>query len=219
MKIAVFSDVHSSYKQMMAVFAHMDQYKIDHYVCLGDVIGYGTEPEETVRLLMSKNVISVRGNHELAMINPDYLELFPKSIKQPLLDNMAAISSASVRYLEDTPPYLSFENCHFVHGTPPDKITTYINDVSDYYLKSIFNNSDSWIYFTGHTHELVLITYKDKNFYRRRIRESCIIRLGDDRKYLLNVGSIAFSRDEFEGPKYAVYDTQKKELMIHILTA
>jgi len=217
MKIAVFSDVHSSYSKMLAVFADMEKYGIDHYICLGDIIGYGDQPEETIQLLMSKKVVSVRGNHELAMFDPEYLELFPKSIKQPLLDNIAAISNASVRYLEETPAYLELENCHFVHGTPPDKITTYIHDVTDYYLKSIFNNSDKQVFFTGHTHELVLITYKDRNFYRRRIKENCIIHLGDDRKYLLNVGSIGFSRDDFEESKYAVYDTEKKELMIRMV--
>nr|NJM02586.1 metallophosphoesterase family protein [Desulfobacula sp.] len=217
MRIAVFSDVHSSCSKMLAVFRDMEEYGIDQYICLGDIIGYGHQAEETVRLLMSRQVVAVRGNHELAMFDPDYLELFPKRIKQPLLDNMAALSTASVRYLENTPACLSLENCHFVHGAPPDKITTYIHDVSDYYLKSHFNNSDKQVFFTGHTHELGLITYSDKNFYRRRIRENCTIPLGPDRKYLLNVGSIAFSRDEFEESKYAVYDSRKKELMIRMV--
>ena len=162
MKIAVFSDVHSCYDRMLLVFEDMDQYGIDRYVCLGDIIGYGDQAEQTVRLLMSRNVTAVRGNHELAMFNRDYLELFPKDIKQPLLDNIAVLSNASVRYLQDTPACLSFENCHFVHGAPPDKMTTYIYDVTDYYLKSIFNNSDIRLYFTGHTHKLKLITYNDR---------------------------------------------------------
>ena len=217
MKLAVFSDVHSSYTKMLAVFIDMEKYGIDQYICLGDMIGYGHQPEETIRLLMSKHVVAIRGNHELAMFDPGYLELFPKSIKQPLLDNIAVLSTASVRYLENTPAYLTLENCHFVHGTPPDKITTYIHDVTDYYLKSLFNNSDKQVFFTGHTHELVLITYKAGNFYRRQIRENCTIPLGDDRKYLLNVGSIGFSRDDFEESKYAVYDTEKKELMIRMV--
>ena len=130
MKLAVFSDVHSSYTKMLAAFSDMEKYGIDQYICLGDMIGYGPQPEETVRLLISKQVVAVRGNHELAMFDPDYLELFPKRIKQPLLDNMAALSTASVRYLENTPAYLTLEYCHFVHGTPPDKIASYIHDVS-----------------------------------------------------------------------------------------
>lgn len=217
MKIAVFSDVHSCYDRMLAVFADMDQYGIDRYVCLGDIIGYGDRPEQTIRLLMSRNVVAVRGNHELAMFNRDYLELFPKDIKQPLLDNIAVLSNASVRYLQDTPACLSFENCHFVHGTPPDKMTTYIYDVTDYYLKSIFNNSDIRIYFTGHTHKLKLITYKDRIVYRRRIKQNCVIKVDDNQKYLVNVGSIGFSRDDFDESKYAVYDTLNREIMVRMI--
>ena len=103
MKIAVFSDIHSCYSKMAAVFADMEKYQIDQYICLGDIIGYGDKPEETIKLLMEKKVISVRGNHELAMFSKRYLACFPKSIKQPLLDNIAVLSSKSIKYLEDTP--------------------------------------------------------------------------------------------------------------------
>ncbi len=217
MKIAVFSDVHSCYSKMAAVFEDMEKYKIDQYICLGDIIGYGDQPEETINLLMEKNVISVRGNHELAMFNRKYLELFPKVIKQPLLDNIAVISTQSIRYLENTPDYLKLNNCHFVHGTPPDKLTTYIYDVTDYYLKSLFNNTEEQIFFTGHTHKLKLITYKDQIVFRRRITKNCTIHLEENQKYLLNVGSIGFSRDDFEASKYAIYDSTNKQIIVRMV--
>ena len=217
MKIAVFSDVHSCYSKMAAVFADMEKYQIDQYICLGDIIGYGDQPEETIKLLMNKNVISVRGNHELAMFDREYLECFPKAIKQPLLDNIAVISTKSIQYLEGTPPYLKMENCHFVHGTPPDKMTTYIYDVTDYYLKSLFNNTKEQIFFTGHTHKLKLITYKDRIVFRRRITKNCTIHLEENQKYLLNVGSIGFSRDAFEASKYAIYDSINKQIIVRMV--
>ncbi len=217
MKIAVFSDVHSCYSKMAAVFKDMEKYKIDQFVCLGDIIGYGDKPEETIRLLIEKNVISVRGNHELAMFSRRYLELFPKAIKQPLLDNIAAISTKSIRYLENMPDYLKLKNSHFVHGTPPDKLTTYIYDVTDYYLKSLFNNTKEQVFFTGHTHKLKLITYKDQLVYRRRITENRTIHLEKNQKILLNVGSIGFTRDNFDASKYAIYDTTKKQIMVRMV--
>ena len=103
MRIAVFSDIHSSYSKMAAVFKDMEKHRIDKFICLGDIIGYGDKPEETIKLLMEKNVVSVRGNHELAMFSRKYLELFPKHIKQPLIDNIAVLSTRSIRYLENTP--------------------------------------------------------------------------------------------------------------------
>jgi len=219
MKIAVFSDVHSCYEKMMTVFDDMEKFEIDQYICLGDIIGYGNQPEETIQLLMSKNVVSVRGNHELAMFDPEYLELIPKEIKQPLLDNIAAISGTSIQYLEKTPVSLELENSHFVHGTPPDKMTTYIYDVTDYYLKSVFNNSATRVFFTGHTHKLMLITYKDRIVYRRKINENCIIPVENNQKYLINVGSIGFSRDDFEESKYVVYDTDNQQILVRMVAA
>jgi predicted phosphodiesterase len=217
MKIAVFSDVHSCYTKLLAVFDDMEKYQIDRHICLGDIIGYGSQPEETIQFLVSRNVTSVRGNHELAMFDKNYLELFPKAIKQPLLNNIAAISRKSIHYLENTPVYLKLGNSHFVHGTPPDKMTTYIYDVTDYYLKSIFNNSDTRVFFTGHTHKLKLITYKDRIVCREKITKNCTIPVEANQKYLINVGSIGFSRDDFEESKYVIYDTDHKQILIRMV--
>ena len=217
MKIAVFSDIHSCYSKMVAVFADMEKYQIDQYICLGDIIGYGDKPEETINLLMKKNVISTRGNHELAMFSKRYLDCFPMSIKQPLLDNIAVLSSKSIQYLEDTPDYLRIENCHFVHGIPPDRLTTYIYDVTDNALKSLFDNSKAQVFFTGHTHKLALITYKDKTVLRQEITKNCTIPLGKNNKYLLNVGSIGFSRDNFKESKYAIYDSVNKNIIVRMV--
>lgn len=217
MKIAVFSDIHSCYSKMIAAFADMEKYKIDQYICLGDIIGYGDKPEETVKLLMEKKVISTRGNHELAMFSKRYLDCFPKSIKQPLLDNISVLSNKSIKYLEDTPDYLRIENCHFVHGIPPDRLTTYIYDVTDRALQSLFNNSKAKIFFTGHTHKLALITYKDKTVLHQKITKNCTIHLKENQKYLLNVGSIGFSRDSLKVPKYAIYDSINKNIIVRIM--
>lgn len=218
MKIAVFSDVHSSYSRMKAVFLDIDKIGVDEYICLGDMIGYGDQPEETVQLLKDKHVTAIRGNHELAMFNERYLSYFPHDIKQPLLDNIAAISESSVKFLKNTPAYLKKHGCHFVHGTPPDKITTYIYDVSDYYLKSMFNNASTPVYFTGHTHKFKLITYKGQIIYRRRIRTNRTIPIEDHQRYLINVGSIDFSRDGFDEAKYAIYDITNREVHFRMVS-
>lgn len=217
MRIAVFSDIHSCYSKMVAVFKDMEQHKIDKFICLGDIIGYGKKSEDTVKLLMDKSVISVRGNHELAMFNSRYLELFPKHIKQPLIDNIAVLSTKSIRYLENTPAFLKLKNAHFVHGTPPDKLTTYIYDVTDYYLKTLFNNSNTRVFFTGHTHKLKLITYKDQIVLRQRITSNRTIHLKDNEKYLINVGSIGFSRDNFQESKYVIYDSKNNTIMVKMV--
>ncbi len=217
MKIAIFSDIHSCYSKMVTVFADMEKYQIDQYVCLGDIIGYGDKPEETINLLMKKNVISVRGNHELAMFSKRYLDCFPKFIKQPLLDNIAALSNESIQYLKDAPDFFKIENCHCVHGIPPDRLTTYIYDVTDNFLMSLFKNTDVEVFFTGHTHQLALITYNDKTVRHKKITENCTINLEKNQKILLNIGSIAFSRDGIKDSKYAIYDSIKKQIIVRLV--
>jgi predicted phosphodiesterase len=96
-------------------------------------------------------------------------------------------------------------------------MTTYIYDVTDYYLKSMFNNSNARVFFTGHTHKLKLITYKDRIVLRQRITKNCTIHLEENQKVLLNVGSIGFSRDDFDASKYAVYDSENKQILVRMV--
>ncbi len=217
MKIAIFSDVHSCYSKLKTAIADMKKNKVDQFICLGDVIGYGDKPEETVELLIKNNVTTIQGNHELAMFDKEYRKKFPKVKKQPLLNNMAILTNESIRYLETTPPYLKLKNCHFIHGTPPDKIDTYIYDVNDYYFKSLFDESEEQVFFTGHTHKLQLITYKDNIVMRQRITQNCTIYLEKGQKYLLDVGSIGFSRDNYSESKYAIYDSLNKFIIIRMV--
>jgi len=217
MKLAVFSDIHSSYSKMAAVFLDMEKYQIDQYICLGDIIGYGDQPEETINLLVEKKVVSIRGDHELAMFDIKYRELLPKAIKQTLLNNIAVLSNKSVRYLEETPPFMKLKNCHFVHGIPPDRLSTHIDDVEDSYLKSLFDSSHEQVFFTGHTHKLKLITCEDGLVLHRKITKNCTIYLEDNQKYLINVGSIAFPKDDMDASKYVIYDSVNKYIIIKMV--
>jgi len=81
----------------------------------------------------------------------------------------------------------------------------------------LFNNTKEQIFFTGHTHKLKLITYKDRIVFRRRITKNCTIHLEENQKYLLNVGSIGFSRDAFEASKYAIYDSINKQIIVRMV--
>lgn len=73
------------------------------------------------------------------------------------------------------------------------------------------------VFFTGHTHKLKLITYKDRIVRRDRITKNCTIPVEANQKYLINVGSIGFSRDDFEESKYVIYDTDHKQILVRMV--
>ena len=67
MKIAVVSDIHGNLEALDAVLSDMEAYRVDKIVCLGDLIGYGPDPEAVVSKVAKLGMICLQGNHEAAL--------------------------------------------------------------------------------------------------------------------------------------------------------
>ena len=64
MRYAIFSDVHANLEAFQAVLSAYQKENIDHYLCLGDIVGYGTDYSECIRLIKELKAVSIAGNHE-----------------------------------------------------------------------------------------------------------------------------------------------------------
>ena len=75
MRMAVISDIHGNLEAFKQVLMDIGKSNIDDTICLGDNIGYGPEPEQVVAMIKDHNIPTVMGNHELAVIDQNYLSL------------------------------------------------------------------------------------------------------------------------------------------------
>jgi len=66
MRYAIISDIHSDYNSLQNVLSNIEKQEIDKIICLGDIVGYGNQPEEVVKEIMQRNIVCVCGNHEKA---------------------------------------------------------------------------------------------------------------------------------------------------------
>ena len=130
MKLAVVSDIHSNIEAFEAVLADAFALGVDQIVSLGDNIGYGGDPETVVRLMGQHKIESVMGNHELALMDGGYLEKFNPRARKALLINKNLISRESMDQIRLFQPFMVRFGLRFVHGLPPDSVTTYISKVS-----------------------------------------------------------------------------------------
>jgi len=73
MKIAIISDIHGNLEAFQDVLTDINRSGVDDLISLGDNIGYGPDPEQVIHLIRNRNIPSVMGNHELAIINHDFL--------------------------------------------------------------------------------------------------------------------------------------------------
>lgn len=214
MKIAVISDIHGNASAFREVLSNIQKASVDEIFCLGDNIGYGPEPEEVMTMLLAHHIPSVIGNHELAVKNPNFLSWFNPAARISLQKTMALLSTATHRYIESLPDYMSVHGCRLVHGFPPDSPTLYLFEITEEGMKTAMQEMTEQVCFVGHTHELVMISYDGQEIARRPLKRETI-KLDPDKKYIINVGSVGQPRDGNNYAKYAIWDTDAKELAIN----
>jgi predicted phosphodiesterase len=217
MKVAVISDIHGNLEALTEVLADIDLVGADSIICLGDIIGYGPDPEEVVRLLRSRSVLCVMGNHELALARPDFLDWFNDSARKSLVLSERLISAGTRDWLRGLDATLVFEDALFVHGCPPGSITEYIFEWNDEGLGIIFSKMEQRICFVGHTHTLEAVSFAD-GAVRHHTLEEGIFKLGAEAKYIISVGSVGQPRDERNNnAKYTLWDTVRSRLEVRFV--
>jgi diadenosine tetraphosphatase ApaH/serine/threonine PP2A family protein phosphatase len=216
MRIAVVSDIHSNLLAFQEVLADIDRSRVDRVVSLGDNIGYGPEPESVLRLLRTLGIPSIMGNHELGIADPSCLSWFNNSARRSLEMNAQLLSPASIAYTQTLAPVYLLSQCLFVHGFPPDSITTYLSEVSDFQLRRAFASMDRELCFVGHTHDLHLISFDGLKMRHAPLPEGSI-RLPEGSKYLINAGSVGQPRDSDNRSKYLIWDSEERRLEARFL--
>ncbi|MEA1967031.1 MAG: metallophosphoesterase family protein [Thermodesulfobacteriota bacterium] len=206
MRIAVISDIHSNFEAFEAVLKHIKKAGVDEVISLGDNIGYGADPEEVIRLLCKNSIDSVLGNHELALLNKRYLAGFNPTARAALIKNRKMLSKASSEYISYFKPFFVRFGCRFVHGLPPDSVSTYLSLTSETKLERIMAALSQKISFTGHTHLLGIVELQKHGLIRRKIKKN-IERLDKESRYIINAGSIGQQRDGDARAKFVIWDS------------
>ena len=206
MKLAVISDIHSNLEALEAVLGDIRAAGAERILCLGDIIGYGADPEAVVTRVVQENMPSVAGNHELALAgHPCALGMTPTA-RSALALNRARLSGKSLGYLAELPAVLSFRGCRLVHGVPPDSSTDYLFMVPDSRLSLAMGSVAESVCFVGHTHRLGLVTLKKGALTRTDLEKKPVF-LDTGCRYIINAGSVGQPRDGSRKATYVIWDT------------
>lgn len=204
MRFAVISDLHSNIEALTAVFADIDAKKIETVYCLGDVVGYGPDPEPCIDLVRERCAWCIRGNHDDALFgNPDRFNPYARGAINWTKDRIkprrffpSKLSTERWGWMQAMITEKRIGEFYFVHGSPRDHVNEYIyqEDVffnADGKLRAIFAVIDKAL-FVGHTHMPVIISNSLKTFVPNDKSNEFV--LGDG-KYIVNVGSVGQPRD------------------------
>ena len=218
MRFAVISDLHSNIEALEAVFEDLDRRKLDKVYCLGDVVGYGPDPEACIDLVMERCDFVIRGNHDEALFsgserfNPyarHAIEWTKERIKPGLFRGRA--SGDRWKFLQNLELEQRIDDMYFVHGSPRDHVNEYIYREDVFFnaegkLSTIFATFDR-VLFVGHTHLPVVISSDLKTYVPEEGKME--LKTDQDKKYIVNVGSVGQPRDRDNRACYLEYDDGK----------
>jgi predicted phosphodiesterase len=210
MRITVVSDIHSNLAALEAVLRHaQEQNALDVVWSLGDVVGYGPQPNEVIGRLQELGAIAVSGNHDLAASGRIDTEEFNGDAAVACLWNASRLDEVSIQYLSDLssvahPP----QGCVLCHGSLRDPTWEYM--VTEEAAEAQFELMDVPWSFVGHTHIPLAIERLNEGEIRARRPDS-----GDTiplagRTFILNPGGVGQPRDGDPRASYSILDIDRQ---------
>lgn len=215
LRIAIMSDIHGNLEALKSVLKDLDTFGVSETYCIGDMVGYGPEPQECVDLLRERDVHCTMGNHEQGLINIHYLRGFNQPAADALRKTREMISEATYQWLVSRPKSLTAHECRFVHGMPPDSVSEYLWKHRKN-LEAVFGNYPEEFCFVGHTHDLERHTYPRGVLDNRKLTKGGIF-LEPDMRHLVNVGAVGQPRDGNNCAKYMLFEPETRLLTLRFV--
>ncbi|SDO50268.1 metallophosphoesterase family protein [Desulforhopalus singaporensis] len=217
MRVAVLSDIHGNYEALAAVVRDLDGQRAAAVVCLGDMVGYGPDPEKVIALVRDSGYRCILGNHEFALNDDRGRAWFNFLAAENNRATQKLLSAQSLRFCRTLPAFLEFAGAHFVHGFPKDNVFRYLHRQDDETLVKLFDRLPLRLVFVGHTHRLQLVGVRPPAVARKGLAEG-ITALGQDSKYIVNCGSVGQPRDNDNRAKYIVWDSDDATVEVRCVT-
>jgi diadenosine tetraphosphatase ApaH/serine/threonine PP2A family protein phosphatase len=204
-RILVISDIHANLDALEAVLDSAGV--VDETWCLGDLVGYGPDPNECVqRVRLLQNLSCIMGNHDAAALDMINLSDFNKDARTSvewLINNLTVENTA---YLRSLPEKLEIDNVTLAHGSPRNPIWEYLLDPITAQANLDFFQTQ--LCFVGHTHvPLGFFQSNDHVGYVSLLKADEIINI--KKRCILNPGSVGQPRDNDTRAAYALYLPEK----------
>jgi predicted phosphodiesterase len=204
--ITIFGDIHGNLPALEAVFADMDGRGLENRYCLGDLVGYGTFPNEVVEIVRARGIPTLMGNYDQGVGNDSddcgcayKLEADKKRGERSIAWTNAHTTAENKAYLRSLPAHIPVQlgglNVLLVHGSPR-KVNEYLfEDRPDDYFERIMNGVEADVLVGGHTH----LPYHK------------VLPSG---RHIINAGSVGKPKDNNRDACYVVLSAEGRDLTV-----
>jgi diadenosine tetraphosphatase ApaH/serine/threonine PP2A family protein phosphatase len=196
MRVAVITDIHANRPALEAVLEAIDSAAVDEVWCLGDVVGYGAEPDRCTEIVSGRCQASLVGNHDLAVLGELDVSAFSASAAAAVTWTQEHAQQSTVDFLRELRPEGEREQVALFHASPRDPIWEYVLSIEQ--ATDCLELQPQRVALIGHSHVALYFVGPDSgsNGDVRGVQatEGSTLDLGDDR-WLINPGSVGQPRD------------------------
>jgi diadenosine tetraphosphatase ApaH/serine/threonine PP2A family protein phosphatase len=211
MRIGIFSDVHANLEALQAVLSAYQQTQIDHYICLGDIVGYGANPNECCQIVRDLADLVILGNHDAACSGRMSTEWFNAAARVAVEGHQHMLDHTHMSWLAQLPYRIELDDMLLCHGSPyQQEEFPYILDEAD--VEAIVQHGSTYqsLIFVGHTHLATAFIFREQPVLRIWEDPHTTIQILPDHRYVFNVGSVGQPRDGDWRASYGIFDTEAR---------
>jgi len=208
MRYIVVSDIHSNAPALEAVLR--DAPAVDAMICLGDIVGYGPDPNLCIQRIQDYDLTTLCGNHDQGSIGQADVLIFNRDAREALSWTQQELTRENLNFVRSLSPAGQLDGVPGImlaHGSPRDPVWEYVVDQSA--AAQNFRQFRFDVLLVGHSHLPLVFDWmgddQDVRVHRPELDAPVML---EGRRLILNPGSVGQPRDGNPKASYAVLDTE-----------
>lgn len=202
MRLAILSDIHGNLEALECAVKEIKHRNIDSIFILGDIVGYGADPNACIDLCREMTTNIITGNHDYAVNHKEETKDFNEYAAKAISWTIANLNDENRNFLKSLPLIISWENILFIHSSPL-KPENWDYIIKRSHAEPQFAGFSQNICFIGHTHKPAIFKRKSHD-----LGLDGIISLLQNDQYVINVGSVGQPRDDNTMLSLGIFDDQ-----------
>jgi diadenosine tetraphosphatase ApaH/serine/threonine PP2A family protein phosphatase len=212
MRTAILTDIHANLEALTACVAAAEAQGVDRFVCLGDTVGYGADPNAACDIVRTRCQFAVLGNHDAAVAGRMDYSYYYAAAREVLDWTALHLSSENMNWLKSLPYSQTEGDVMFGHGSPRDptafEYVFALEQAEDLLVRA---EKLAHLTFIGHSHlqRAFLLGDSVKDVWQEKLR------VHDEATYLCSIGSCGQPRDYDPRACFGIWDSQEKTVEYH----
>lgn len=215
-RIAAITDIHANLPAFEAVLRAIDEAQVDELWCLGDVVGYGADPDACTALARERCDVCLVGNHDLAVLGALDISAFSEAAAEAVIWTRETVTEQTLDFLRQLDPTAQRSGIELFHASPRDPVWEYV--LSGEQADGCLNVLTERIGLIGHSHVALFFsripTETKERMHGAQASDGTTLDLSTG-SWLVNPGSVGQPRDGDPRAAWLLLDTDEATAHFH----